>query len=172
MAIELHSDEKFQSPAVATRPVLLAALGALLLLAAAIGGLQAIYDWQVPVQHYPAPEQFPQPRVQSGQVEQRERIEAKQKSRLTGYRWVDRAQGLVQIPIERAMQLLAAEGMQAYAPLAPAQALSSPSAGAERLMTPQADVPPPGRPRTGATSTPQSTLGAGTAPVSAPGQKP
>jgi len=28
--------------------------------------------------------------------------------------------------------------MQAYAPLGPAQALASPSAGAERLMTPQA----------------------------------
>ncbi len=173
MAIELHSDDKFQSPAVATRPILLAALGALLLLAAAIGGLEAIYYWQVPVRHYAAPEQFPQPRVQTGQVEQRERIEAKQKSRLTGYHWVDRTQGLVQIPIERAMQLLAAEGMQAYAPvLAAAQALSSPSAGAERLMTPQPGVTPQGRSRAGAASIPQSTLGVTTAPASASGQKP
>jgi hypothetical protein len=29
---------------------------------------------------------------------------------LEGYRWVDRASGVVQIPIERAMELMAAEG--------------------------------------------------------------
>jgi hypothetical protein len=136
MAIESHGDERLQPPDVATRPILLYALGALLLLAGAIGGLQAIYYWQVPVQQYPAPETFPPPRVQPGEIEQLRRIEEEQTSRLQGYHWVDRQQGLVQIPIERAMQLLVLEGMQAYAPLAPAQALSSPSAGAERLITP------------------------------------
>lgn len=136
MALESHSDEKLQSPAVATRPVLLLALGALLLLAAAIGGLQAVYYWQVPVQHYPAPEAFPQPRVAPRETDELRQLEAKQKSRLEGYHWVDRQQGLVQIPIERAMQLLAQEGKQAYAPLVPGAALSSPQAGAQRLTTP------------------------------------
>lgn len=142
MAIEWHGDEKFQSPAVNTRPILLSALAALVLLAGAIGGLQAIYYWQVPVQSLPAPEQFPQPRVQTGQAEQLRRIESEQMSRLVGYHWVDRQQGLVQIPIERAMALLAKEGVQAYAPLVPAQALSAPTAGAERLMTPERAGPP------------------------------
>jgi hypothetical protein len=136
MALETHGDEKFQSPAVATRPVLLFAVGALLLLAAAIGGLQAIYYREVPVQHYPAPETFPQPRVAPGEAEELRQLEAKQRSRLEGYHWIDRQQGLVQIPIERAMQLLAQQGKRAYAPLAPGEALSAPQAGAERLTTP------------------------------------
>ena len=136
MTLETHGEEKLQSPAVATRVVLLSALGALLLLAAAIGGLQAVYYWQVPVQHYPAPETFPQPRVAPAEADELRQLEAKQQSRLEGYRWVDRQQGLVQIPIERAMQLLAQQGKQAYAPLAPGEALSGPQAGAERLTTP------------------------------------
>jgi hypothetical protein len=44
-------------------------------------------------------------------VEQR-RLETE---RLSGYRWVDRSAGVVAIPIERAMELLAAEGL----PVAP-----------------------------------------------------
>jgi hypothetical protein len=136
MAIESHRDEKLQSPAVATRPVLLSGLGALLLLAGAIGVLAAIYSRQVSMQHYPAPEEFPQPRVQTGQKEQLQRLEAEQRKRLTEYRWVDRTQGIVQIPIERAMEILAGEGMQAYAPL------SSPTAGAERLIAPENGAPP------------------------------
>jgi hypothetical protein len=142
MASESHGDERFESPEVRIRTVLLNGLGVLLLLMLAIWMLGAVYYWQVPVQSFPAPEQFPAPRVQTGQRQQLQRLESEQESRLTSYRWLDQKQGLVQIPIERAMQILAAEGMQAYAPLAPAQALSSPSAGAERLMTPQTQSPP------------------------------
>lgn len=142
MALEPHREEKLQSPAVATRSVLMYGFGALLLIAAAIGGLQAVYYWQVPAQHYPAPETFPQPRVMPDETEELRQLETKQKSRLEGYHWVDRQQGLVQIPIERAMQLLAQQGAQAYAPLAPSTALSSPQAGAERLTTPTQEHSP------------------------------
>jgi hypothetical protein len=38
---------------------------------------------------------------------------------LEGYRWVDRAGGVVQIPIERAMEMIAAEGAAQAAPAAP-----------------------------------------------------
>ncbi len=141
MAIESHAAEKFESPEVSTRPVLLAALGVLLLVLGTVGFLGAIYYREVSVQQLPAPEKFPQPRVETREREERLRIEAQQASRLVGYRWVDRKVGIVQIPIERSMQLLASEGMQAYAPLAPGGALSSPTAGAQRVITP-APAPP------------------------------
>jgi hypothetical protein len=140
------------------RPVLFSAFAALLLVALAIGMLHAIYYWQVPVQSFPAPQAFPQPRVQTGQRQERQRLEAEQEKRLNTYRWVDQKNGLVEIPIARAMQILAGEGMKAYQPLAPPQALSSPEAGAERLTTPQAATNSPGPPPLAATpGTPQKS---------------
>jgi hypothetical protein len=141
MAIESDAAEKLESPEVPTRTVLLAAFGVLLLVFGTVGVLGAIYYREVSVQKMPAPEKFPQPRVETKEKEERLRIEAEQARRLAGYRWVDRKDGIVQIPIERAMQLLASEGMHAYAPLSPAQALTSPAAGAQRLITP-APAPP------------------------------
>lgn len=167
MAIESQSDERMESPQVSLRPLLFAALGVLMLLASAVGILEAIYHWQVPVKSYPAPEQFPQPRVQTGQVGQLHRLEAEQTQRLQQYKWVDRKQGLIQIPIDRAMQLLAGEGNQAYAPLISAQSLASPSAGAERLITPQAQPSPGGTPPNPQPS-PQPSPGAAASPPSNP----
>ena len=141
MAIESDAAEKLESSEVPTRTVLLAAFGVLLLVFGTVGVLGAIYYREVSVQKMPAPEKFPQPRVETKEKEERLRIEAEQARRLSGYRWVDRKDGVVQIPIERAMQLLASEGMQAYAPLSPAQALTSPAAGAQRLIT-RAPAPP------------------------------
>jgi hypothetical protein len=136
MATESHAAEKLESPEVPTRTVLLAAFGVLLLVFGTVGVLGAIYYREVLVQKMPAPEKFPQPRVETKDKQERLRIEAEQARRLDRYRWVDRKDGIVQIPIERAMQLLASEGMQAYAPLAPAKALTSPTAGPQRVITP------------------------------------
>lgn len=141
MAIEARNEERLESPQVRTGYVLLCALASLAILGGSIAILNAVYYWQVRVRSFPAPRQFPQPRVQTGQRAQLRDLQKQQLSRLGGYRWVDRKNGLVQIPIDRAMQILAGEGTQAYAPLAPAQALSSPEAGAERLQTPQTATP-------------------------------
>ena len=54
----------------------------------------------------------------------------------------------MQIPIERAMELLAGKGMEAYAPLAPAEALSAPTAGAQRAITPAPTLVPDAAPGT------------------------
>ena len=144
MAVDSHGAERLESPQVDTRKVLLSALAFLLLLGGSIGLVNVVYYRAVPVQSFPAPETFPQPRVQTGQRAQLARLVSAQKKRLNSYGWVDRRNGLIQIPVKRAMQMLVAKGAQAYAPLAPGQALSSPSAGAERLMTPQAGSPPGG----------------------------
>lgn len=141
MAIEARSEERLESPEVHTGAVLLWALAFLAILAISIALLGAVYHWQIRIQSFPAPQHFPAPRVQAGQRTQLRTLQTQQRDRLNRYRWIDRKSGLIQIPINRAMQILAGEGMQAYAPLAPAQALSTPSAGAERLETPQAAAP-------------------------------
>ena len=141
MAIEARNEERFESPQVRTGYVLLCALAGLAIFGGSIAMLTAIYYRQVLVRSLPAPQQFPQPRVQTGQQAQLRALPPTPLGRLGGSRWVDRKNGLIQIPIDRAIQILAAEGPQAYAPLAPARALSSPEAGAERLQTPQAAAP-------------------------------
>ncbi|HEX3730011.1 MAG TPA: hypothetical protein VHV47_09410 [Opitutaceae bacterium] len=39
-------------------------------------------------------------------------VEAAARARLTGYGWVDRRAGIVRIPVERAMELMAASGSE------------------------------------------------------------
>lgn len=161
MAIESQVEERLESPEVATRPILLAALGVLLLVFGTVGTLAAIYYREVSVQRLPTPEKFPQPRVETKEREERLRIEAEQARRLAGYHWVDREQGLVQIPIERAMQLLAGEGIQAYAPLAPAEALSAPTAGAQRVVAPRPAPAPEAAPGASTSASKENSAGGG-----------
>ena len=90
-----------------------------------------IYQRSVPIKDLPPPQTFPQPRVTTSQAEvaERERLASEQKQRLDTWRWADAEHTLVQIPIDRAMQLLAQRGNDAWAPLLPAEpALSSPTA--------------------------------------------
>jgi hypothetical protein len=110
-----------ESPAVDTRGVLWCACGALLLLSVAIAGLDAIYRHVVPVKTVPAPQAFPQPRVDARDAEELRRLRAAQSKDLETWRWANDQHTLVQIPIERAMQLLAQKGAAGYDPLLPPQ---------------------------------------------------
>jgi hypothetical protein len=148
MALDAHENDRLEPPGVQLRPVLLGALGALALMLAAIFGMAGFYAWQVGSRVAPLPEQFPQPRVQTGQAEERKRLQAEQRRRLAGYGWADESRTLVRIPIERAMEIIAQRRADAYAPLLPASpALAAPSAGAQRALTagqgaaPAADEP-------------------------------
>ena len=132
------------------RVVLWSAFAALILLGGAVGGLYAIYDYAVPVKTIPLPQQFPQPRVvtHAADVAELHRLAAEQRERLKTWRWANDQHTLVQIPIDRAMQLLVQKGNNAWAPLLPPEpALSPPTAGAENAMmpgpTPKTAVPPP-----------------------------
>lgn len=49
---------------------------------------------------------MPEPRLQAHPLSDRQRYEEEQQAKLTGYRWVDRSASVVQIPVERAMQIL------------------------------------------------------------------
>jgi hypothetical protein len=140
--VDQTTQDRPEPPDVAVGPVLWGALGSLILMGSAVAGLHAVFVFNVPNRQVPSPAAFPQPQLQTDEVAQRQRIEQQQRQLLTGYAWADRSKGLVRIPIARAMDLIVARGADAYAPLLPAgPALSSPSGGAERQMTPGASVP-------------------------------
>jgi hypothetical protein len=117
MAHDAEADVQLEPGGVSLWPVLWGALGSLALMLGAIWGLSAVYDWWVLNRTLPAPEQFPSPRVQTHQAEQLQDLLAAQRRQLTGYAWADSSKTLVRIPIERAMELIAQRGAQAYAPL-------------------------------------------------------
>lgn len=151
MAHDVDADVHLESPGVSLWPVLLGAFAAIALVLAAIWVFNAVYDWQVPNRTLPAPEQFPSPRVQTREAEQRQDLLAAQRRQLTGYEWADQNKTLVRIPIERAMDIIAQRGAEAYAPLLPpGPATASPAAGAQRATTgqgsPSGTHPPEAKP--------------------------
>lgn len=111
----------------------------LVFLASALAVLGAIYSHQGQIKAPPPPQPFPQPRVTADETVELKHILDKQRQELSGYHWADQGHTLIQIPIERAMQLIAQKGAHAYDPVAAiAGALASPQAGAERATTPSA----------------------------------
>jgi hypothetical protein len=139
MPAEEHLRYLPESSAVDLRGVAWPALAVLILLGLAIGGLYAVYDFSTPVKTPPPPEMFPTPRLATHQNEIAEtrQLAAEQNQRLNTWRWANDQHTLVQVPIDRAMKLLVDKGNDAWSPLLPSEpALSSPTAGAQRAVTP------------------------------------
>jgi hypothetical protein len=146
VAHDAEAAGQLEPAGVSSHPVLWAAFASIALMLGAIWGLNAIYDRRVPNRMLPAPEQFPSPRVQTHQAEQRQELLAAQRRQLTGYAWADAGKTLVRIPIERAMDIIALRGAEAYAPLLPSgHTPAAPAAGAGQATTGQrpAHSPPP-----------------------------
>lgn len=142
MSVDEHIRYAPEPAEIDTRIVLWAAIAALVLLFGAIGGLYAVYDYDVPIRTVPSPKAFPQPRVVTHEADIAElhRLAAEQNQRLETWNWANDRHTLVKIPIDRAMKLLVQKGSDAYAPLLPPQGvLTSPTAGAQNAITP----PPP-----------------------------
>jgi hypothetical protein len=76
----------------------------------------------------PADEQmkWPEPRVQSRPADDLKALRVEEDSSLTTFGWVDRATGVVRVPIDVAMQLVLKEGLPARQPAAVALAAGSP----------------------------------------------
>lgn len=129
-----------EPPAIGTAFVGWSAFGTLLLLLLAIGGLYGIYHAVVPARILPVPQSFPKPRVDTTEGDELRRIQDSQIKKLQTWQWADSQHSLIQVPIERAMQLLENKGASAYEPLLPTTAISSPTAAAERTTMP-ADKP-------------------------------
>jgi hypothetical protein len=141
MANEAHAP-KLEPAGVHVGGVLLTGFASIVLVVAAVGGLDVVYRAYVPNPAPPPPQTFPQPRVQPNESAELQRLLSEQRAQLSGYAWADRDKNLVKIPIERAMQLIVRKGAQAYDPLEPSSpALSGPNAGAQRATTPGQGAP-------------------------------
>jgi hypothetical protein len=120
-----------ESPAVSARVVLAASLGFLVFVVLAMAGLRIFYLASVSGPIYRPPRPQTAPGVQMDSPAEVERVLREQRAKLEGYDWVDRQKGVIRIPIERAMALIAARGMRGYDPLeqAPPAADAQPSKG-------------------------------------------
>ena len=70
---------------------------------------------------------FPQPQLQQTPVRDLQSFHAAEEQTLTTYGWVDQPKGVVRIPIDRAIELLAARGLPARSSQPPAQQISAPT---------------------------------------------
>lgn len=118
-----------QPPGVATRIVITAVVGFLGFVALSMIGLFCYLRATVPSVFRTAVEhRFPEPSLQKKPQHDFMQFERKQHDALSGYGWVDRSKGLVRIPIEEAMRIIAARGEHAYDPLDPPVKMSVPAA--------------------------------------------
>jgi hypothetical protein len=69
----------------------------------------------------------PAPRLQANPVADLRAYRAAENERLRSYGWVDQARGVVHIPIERAIDLVAERGLPSRPPVAPAPGLAQPT---------------------------------------------
>lgn len=106
-----------EAPDVAARSVLAYVLGFLACIMIGMAALYAYYLFSVTGPLIATPRVFPEPRLQADPHGDLHRLEAAQRKTLSSYAWVDPARGIVQIPIARAMQLIAARGEHALDPL-------------------------------------------------------
>lgn len=106
------SDVNLRAVSLVAAIILVLALlihGALLLL---LYGLAAQQGERLPVPPEASPgSRFPLPALQVSPSEDLVQLREGEDRRLQGYRWVDRSRGIVHIPINRAMELLAERGL-------------------------------------------------------------
>lgn len=113
-----HQGSGHETRDVAFRPIVAAAVGLAVLVVVAAAGMDRLFD------HYAAREAAesepesplaarlgtrlpPEPRLQSAPIKDLDELRAAENEILTSYGWVDRERGVVRIPIERAIELLA-----------------------------------------------------------------
>jgi len=117
MATRPQPHDGLESPSLPAVPFILLAAGLLVFLAVSIGSLWGIFVDAVP-DRTPAPAQeAPKPRLLANPPAELSAVLSAQRDKLSGYHWVDRDKGVVSIPIDRAMQIIAARGADAYAPI-------------------------------------------------------
>jgi len=119
-------DDGLESPRVAGTPFALTAIGVLIFIGISVGVLWAVFTSAVP-NRLPAPAQRPPaPRLLAHPPTELQAVWKAQRARLEGYHWVDRANKVASIPIDRAMAIIAARGKDAYAPIPGAPSAPAP----------------------------------------------
>ena len=117
MVAKPHRHDKLESTALPGLPFILLTIGVLVFLGGAVGGFWGLFS-NIDPHRVPLPaQQPPVPRLQANPPNDLQKVIADQQARLTGYRWVDRDKDIAAIPIERAMQIIAGRGTDAYAPI-------------------------------------------------------
>jgi hypothetical protein len=136
--------DELESPHLSGLPFVLLVAGVLAFLAASIGGFWGLFAYAVP-NRFPLPAQTPPaPRLLADPPAELSSVLAQQRARLAGYRWVDRGNKIVSIPIDRAMAIVASRGADAYAPIPGAPPPPAPNIPAllENLRTQQTQPAP------------------------------
>jgi hypothetical protein len=118
MAAERAYPDRLEPDSTHAKPLLAIAGAVLLLLATAFGLVFWFTSAQVPPHGPLVPQTFPSPRLIQDETDWLNRAQTEQRSRLEGWRWVDRDKGLIAMPIEEAMRRIAAKGADGYAPIA------------------------------------------------------
>ncbi len=109
-------DDARETPQVHAGAVAASVASYVLLVALAVFGLHAYYRWAAPGALFVKPQTFAEPRLITISDGVRDPEIAKQRAELESYRWIDRAHGVVQTPIESAMTWVVGRGADAYAP--------------------------------------------------------
>jgi hypothetical protein len=125
-AVTHEPEETRETPDVMTSRLLVAMVGTVAMVVVALGALYAFYRSSAPSASFIPPRTFSAPQLETKWDGSRDPAIAEQKSRLDAYAWVDREHGIVQIPIDRAMALIAARGATAYDPLSVPSAKAPP----------------------------------------------
>jgi hypothetical protein len=100
--------------------VLWTAAGTAGFLLVSLAGLWVFWKADEGPRAFPLPRSYGPPALRSDPAGDLRGYHARQQAALEGYAWVDRDRGLVRIPIERAMDILAARGGAAWDPMQPA----------------------------------------------------
>ncbi len=95
---------------VPARPVLWVAGGFFAFVGLCLAGVYFYYSDVVGNRTQPKPETFPAPQLQRTPLSDLEALQKSQREQLKGYAWVDKGQGIVHVPIGRAMQIVASKG--------------------------------------------------------------
>jgi len=128
MSEDARSDH-LEPGGVSTARVLIFAAGYMGLLLASVIVLYFVYAGAVPAVPMPTIRLFPPPRQEPHPADELHALLAKQRAELSGYGWADAGHTLVKIPIERAMDIIAARGTQAYDPIERTQPRTNPPTG-------------------------------------------
>lgn len=112
-----QSTPRLEPPRVATRVVLCAGIGLLVFLGVSLVVMHFYYRAEIDRTVFVPPTPFAKPRLQTSDTSDLARLEAKQRSALKSYAWIDREQGIVSIPIREAIERIVARGGDPYAPV-------------------------------------------------------
>jgi hypothetical protein len=107
---------------VSFRPIVLAALGLAVLILVSVAAMRLLFVYNLdrearrsppanPLAAASGPRLPPEPRLLPKPIEQLQQLRAEEKQTLETYGWVDRSKGIVRIPVERAMELVARKGL-------------------------------------------------------------